>query len=72
MRKRVGGLQLEEGAGQLHQHRTRHQAVGGDGQLRFPAGGHALDAVGHCVDVLQQSAALAQQLRAGLGHARLA
>ena len=70
--RRAGGV---EGLAELEQRAARHDRVGGDGELRFPAGGHALDALGHGVQLVEQVLSGPQQLGAGggeLGAARAA
>ena len=47
---------------QLEHRRARDHAVDGDRELRLPAGGDALDAVGDRVHLLEQAAAFVEQL----------
>ncbi len=65
-------MQGVKGFDQIQQGGTVDHAVDHDGQLRLPAGGHALDAVGHGVHVLQQTVGFLQQGLAGFGGLGLA
>jgi hypothetical protein len=60
--------QLEKGLHQFHHHRRGDDGVHRDGELRFPAGGDSLHAVGDRVDLGEQARSLAQQLRTGGGR----
>jgi len=66
-RRRVG---VERGA-QVEDRRARDDVVDGNRELRFPAAGDALDAVGDGVDLLEQAAAFVEQFLACGGQRRL-
>ncbi len=63
-----GRLQGKKRLGQLQQGALFDQAVHGDGELRLPAGGHALDAARYGVQIGQDARALGNQLAAGIGR----
>ena len=67
-----GWLQRQKVRAQLHHGGFGDDAVNSNGQLRLPAGCHALDPVGDRIQVFEQPAALAQQFGAGFGQLGLA
>jgi hypothetical protein len=69
------GARGVEGLAEFKQGGAGNDGIGRDGELRLPAGGHALDALGHGIKLVQQVFAGTQQLGAGgreLGAARAA
>ena len=67
-----GAVQRQKRFAQIHHHIGRNDAVDRHGEHGFPACGHAFDAVGHRVHVVQQTACFAQQFLARGGGAGLA
>ncbi len=56
--RRVGGRECKESLGTAPSPWLGDHAVDRDRELRFPAGGHALDAVGHRIDLVAAAAGL--------------
>ena len=65
-------LQCKEVFAQLHHGGPVDDAVHRDGELRLPTGGHPPDAIGHRVDVREQSRTFAQQFGPRFGEPGLA
>ena len=54
-------VERQKAFAQFHHHRSGNDAVDGDRQDRLPASGHAFDAVGQCVHILEQSFGFSQK-----------